>query len=424
MVASEPEMKPPLSSAIRPTARVAMIVWNTFDSDSRVQKEIGTLNAAGYLVHVFCRRANPHGPATEAIGPLLVVERFPRKAGRNTMGAADFVSAPPQRSKVGQAFHIMRQLLMQQQMVQALVALRPDVIHAHDLNTLIPAMQAARRVSAPLVYDAHEFNMDRVDQNNWLRPIFRRIERFALARAAAVIVPSPGIAKALARFYRVDRPEILGNWPVLEEGLHPAIPDLRTRLGIAADRPIALYHGGLQPHRGLDLLVEAAGDVPEMDLVLMGNGRLRDSLAKKIENMKLTGRIHMLPPEPLAKLLSLSMTADFGVHPLEASCLNHAYASPNKLFEYLHSELPVVVSDLPGMRQILTQAPGGNPGLMFSAGNRAELVRALRQMAKDTTLRQSLAKRARVAKQYYCWQAQESTLQTVYFDTTHQTPQP
>lgn len=401
-----------------------MIVWNTFDSDSRVQKEIGTLISNGYTVHVFCRRAAPHGPITERRGENLVIERFPRKPSRDTLGAADFVTQPPRRSRIGQLLHMARQVLIQQEMVREMVALRPCTIHAHDLNTLIPALQVARRARAPLIYDAHEFNMDRVDQNNWLRPIFRRIERFALARAAAVIVPSPGIAKALARFYHVDRPAILGNWPVLEEGLRPAIPDLRTRLGIAADRPIALYHGGLQPHRGLDLLVEAAGDVPEMDLVLMGDGRLRDSLAQKIKNMKLTGRIHMLPPEPLARLLSLSMTADFGVHPLEASCLNHAYASPNKLFEYLHSELPVVVSDLPGMRQILTQAPGGNPGLMFSAGNRTELVRVLRQMAKDPTLRQSLAKRARAAKQYYCWQAQESTLQSIYFNNTHQTPHP
>lgn len=415
-------MEKPLPHAPSPTAPVAMIVWNTFDSDSRVQKEISTLISSGYTVHVFCRRAHPQGPITERRGEHLVIERFPRKPGRNTLGAADFVAQPARRSRIGQLLHMSRQLLVQQQMVRQMAALRPCAIHAHDLNTLIPALQAAWRSRAPLIYDAHEFNMDRVDQNNWLRPIFRRIERFALTRAAAVIVPSVGISKALARFYGVKRPAILGNWPVLEEGLCPAVPDLRMRLGIAADRPIALYHGGLQPHRGLDLLVEAAGDIPEMDLVLMGDGRLRDSLVRKIEEMKLTERVHILPPEPLARLLSLSMTADFGVHALEASCLNHAYASPNKLFEYLHSDLPVVVSDLPGMRQTLAQAPAGSPGLTFSAGNRAELVQVLRQMANDPNLRLSLSKSAQAAKQHYCWQAQESTLQSLYLKNVQQTP--
>lgn len=391
-----------------------MIVWNTFDYDARVQKEIATLNAGGYQVHVFCRGSDPFGPATEQRGPGLVVERFPRKAGRKTLGAADFVALPAPRSRAGQVLHMARQVVMQQQMVRAMVALRPDVVHAHDLNTLIPALQAARRARVPLIYDAHEFNMDRIDQNNWLRPVFRRIEGRALARAAGVIVPSDGIARALARFYRVARPAVLGNWPVLDEGLRPAESGFRARLGIAADRPVALYLGGLQPHRGLALLVEAVAEVPELDLVLMGDGRLRNALHRQIVDLGLSKRVHLLPPEPLDRLLSLSMTADFGVHPLEAGCLNHAQASPNKLFEYLHAGLPVVVTDLPGMRQVLAGAPGGNPGLSFASGDRAGLTQALRRLATDPVLRTQLAARARAARQVYCWQAQEGVLHDLY----------
>ncbi|TQM90346.1 glycosyltransferase [Roseinatronobacter monicus] len=391
-----------------------MIVWNTFDSDARVQKEIATLNKAGYTVHVFCRRADPDGPAREQRGPELIVERFPRKAGRDTLGAAGFVATPQRRSGVRQLLHMARQLLIQQQMVRAMVAMRPSVIHAHDLNTLIPALQAARLARVPLIYDAHEFNMDRIDQNNWLRPVFRQIEGFALTRAARVIVPSPGIAKALARFYSVRRPTVLANWPVLDTGLSPAIPDLRARLGIEPSRPVALYQGGLQPHRGLELLVAAMPEVPDLDLVLMGDGRLREALKKQIAELGLLGRVHLVPPEPLERLLPTSMTADFGVHPLEAGCLNHAHASPNKLFEYLHARLPVVVSNLPGMCHALRQAPGGNPGLMFASGDREELTRVLRRMTADPALRAVLSSRARAASEAYCWQAQEHSLSDVY----------
>jgi glycosyltransferase involved in cell wall biosynthesis len=391
-----------------------MILWNTFDSDSRVQKEIATLNRAGYSVHVFCRRADTRGPATEVRGPGLVIERFPREAGRDTLGAAAFFDHSPRRSRTGQSLHMARQLVLQQRIVGEMVALRPALIHAHDLNTLIPAMQAARRAGVPLIYDAHEFHMDRIDQQNWLRPVFRRVEARALARAAGVIVPSLGIARALVRIYRVPRPVVLENWPVLDEGLRPAVPGLRARLGIGADRPVALYQGGLQPHRGLDLLVAAAAEVPELDLVLMGDGRLREALARQIADLGLEGRVHMIPPEPLERLLSLSMTADFGVHPLEAGCLNHAHASPNKLFEYLHAGLPVVVTDLPGMRRALAAAPGGDPGLRFTPGDRAGLAAALRRLAIDPGLRTDLAARARAARRAYCWQAQEGRLRALY----------
>ncbi|MGP9791516.1 glycosyltransferase [Roseinatronobacter sp. NSM] len=396
--------------------RIAMIVWNTFDSDARVQKEIATLNRAGYVVHVFCRRATPSGPTTEHRGPGLVVERFPRATGRDTLGAAGFVAAPTRRSRAGQILHMTRQLVMQQQMVRAMVAIRPRVVHAHDLNTLIPALQAARRAGVPLIYDAHEFNMDRIDQNNWLRPAFRRLEGYALRHAARVIVPSPGIARALARFYGVQRPDVLGNWPMLDTTRKPSAQDLRARLGIGAERVVGLYQGGLQPHRGLHHLVAAAAGVPGLDLVLMGDGRLRDALAAQITALGTSARIHLMPPEPLDQLLALTMTADFGVHPLEASCLNHAYASPNKLFEYLHAGLPVIMTDLPEARRVLNAAPAGNPAILVPPGDQTALRDALQMLTNTPKRRAVLAHRAKAAGQMYCWQMQEDTLTRLYQD--------
>ena len=415
-------MSAPPTKTFSSRGRVAMIVWNTFDSDARVQKEIATLIAAGWEVHVFCRRADPHGPASEWRGPGLVVERFPRKPGGDTLGAADFVSQPARRSRAAQMLHMSRQLLLQQQMVRAMAAIKPMIIHAHDLNTLIPAWQAARRASVPLIYDAHEFNMDRIDQNNWLRPISRRIEDFALRRAAGVIVPSPMIAKALARFYRVRRPAVIGNWPIYNPDLRADKNGLRERLGISSARPIALYQGGLQPHRGLDLLVEAMVEVQSLDLVIMGDGRLRNSLMAHISELGLSDRVHMLPPEPLDNLLALTMTADIGVHALEAGCLNHAYASPNKLFEYFHAGLPVIMTDLPEVRSIFRKAPDGSPGLLFRPGDKEALVFALEKLSGDSALRSTLADRARRASQQFCWQAQEQVLLEAYATATKGMP--
>jgi len=162
------------------------------------------------------------------------------------------------------------------------------------------------------------------------------------------------------------------------------------------------------------LLIEAAAEVPELDLVLMGDGRLRTELTKKIVDLGLGGRVHLLAPEPLVTLLPLTMTADFGVHPLEGGCLNHHQASPNKLYEYLHAELPVVVTDLPGMRRRLADAPGGDPSLRFAPGDKAGLIVALRHLATDEVLRANLTHSAREARRSYCWQAQEKTLKDLY----------
>jgi glycosyltransferase involved in cell wall biosynthesis len=56
---------------------------------------------------------------------------------------------------------------------------------------------------------------------------------------------------------------------------------------------------------------------------------------------------------PVAQIRDHVRQADVGVSLLENTCENHRLALPNKVFEYLASGLPVVVSDLPELRELV-----------------------------------------------------------------------
>jgi glycosyltransferase involved in cell wall biosynthesis len=67
------------------------------------------------------------------------------------------------------------------------------------------------------------------------------------------------------------------------------------------------------------------------------------------QKVKLIPRIS---PEALQKLTPL---ADVGISFEEDSNLNYTFALPNKLFDYIQANVPVIVSDLPEMKNIVIQ---------------------------------------------------------------------
>lgn len=84
----------------------------------------------------------------------------------------------------------------------------------------------------------------------------------------------------------------------------------------------------------------------------MGYGPLVD-LVKDAE--KNTPNIHFLPAVHPSEIGYYTSGADVGLSVIENMSLSYYYCLPNKLFEYLHSGLPVIVSNFPDMSTIINQ---------------------------------------------------------------------
>jgi hypothetical protein len=90
---------------------------------------------------------------------------------------------------------------------------------------------------------------------------------------------------------------------------------------------------------------------PSMPVVL---AELRKRAGKEV------GRhIHFLEPVPQDVLLDWTTSADFGVIPYPPVDLNTRYCMPNKLFEYIQAELPVLANDLHEVGRIMGELGGG-----------------------------------------------------------------
>jgi len=298
-----------------------------------------------------------------------------------------------------------------------------DVYHGHDLTGLPAALRAAARNGGRAVYDSHEIFLEsgtNATRPGWIRVRFARMERRWVARCDALVTVNESLAEELGRRYAPRRTVVVHNAPARWDP--PAGgPDLiRAATGVPAGEAIALYHGGFSAHRGLEELA-AAILVPGLErvhAVYLGYGTLRSWLDEQSADPRYGGRLHVLDAVPPEKLGPWVASADVGVMPIQASTLNHALSTPNKLFECLAAGVPVVASDLPEMRRIVVGDPDGPLGELCDPSSAEDVARAIARLlamppAEMADLR---ARCLRAAHERWNWETESARLVELYAD--------
>ncbi len=184
--------------------------------------------------------------------------------------------------------------------------------------------------------------------------------------------------------------------PVLFAGA-PDRAEARRRLGLDAERPLVVYTGGLLAWKGVDLLVDAAAELPDAEVAIVGGmdadvARLRERAAGR-RNVRLLG---FRPPGEVPAWVA---AADVGVVPNRSHpAISARYTSPLKVFEAMAVGLPLVASDLPSLREVL-----GEDAVYFAPDDAAALAAALRRALDDAELRARISERlrARAAEHTY-----------------------
>ena len=288
---------------------------------------------------------------------------------------------------------------------------RARIYHASDFYMLPALAAAARRHGGRLVYDARELytRVAATTGRPAVRLFWQAVERRYIRQADAVFTVSDSIADFLAAQYGIVRPEVLHNVPPLQT-VAPS-DYLREQTGASATTTLLLHQGNIQKHRGCFLLADAMAGVQGGLLVFLGGGPLRPALEAHVEAAGLTNRIRFLDPVPPDALLPVTASADVGITLLEDVCLNHRFALPNKLFEYLMAGLPVLASDLPEIRRVVEDF---RVGRVVDPADRAALVKALQAMVDDENQRARWAANTPGVFETFRWEKASQRLQDRY----------
>jgi glycosyltransferase involved in cell wall biosynthesis len=344
-----------------------MALYGDLTYDSRVQREARTLATAGYEVTIVCLAARM--PADFPANVQVVIRRPSESAvlpgSENPFFAAGSGRIAAIRGRLAWLRSYIRNLRAWGRLA---VEAAPfvDVWHAHDLTGLAAVAPNVPR-GVRIVYDSHELFLDTGTALRLpapVRAVLRAYERRLVSRASAVVTVNDSLAAILRRRFKHETVVAIHNCP--DRWSPPAERSTIARdvAGVPEDAPVVLYHGALSANRGVEQLMEAllVPDLLHTHLILMGFGEQREALVRSATEARWKDRVHVLEPVPPSELLAWVSSADIGAMPIQPSTRNLRLSTPNKLFECLAAGIPVVVSDFPAMRKIVSDNPGGPLG--------------------------------------------------------------
>ena len=414
-------------------ARVVMLLHNAFTQDPRVDREAKALVRAGHDVTVVATWEPATTPKTEtrdgyrirrvsrrAFGVDLITSRFERVIGPDAWATSHKAVATPAgasrkrgpaivRIPILSARRALRGLptakaAIRWRMALAAWRMRPDVVHAHDLNTLEAAARAARWSRAKLVYDSHEISPGLPSVRDPEQVI--RVERALIGRADVVIHTTPMRAAWAADTYRIAMPAVIRNVPERVGAVTPV--DLASAAGFAPGTTVIMHQGYMQPNRGLEAMIEAMSSLDGYGLLMLGGGRQRPVLEKMAADRGLHDRVVFRDPVPHDELLGWTAGAWCGVSLLVDTCLNHKYSLPNKLFEYIAVGVPLIASDNPEIAAFVSEHRCGE---LCDPTDAVSIVAAVRRLAER---HDEAARAALEAGERYRWENEEAKLLELY----------
>ena len=299
--------------------------------------------------------------------------------------------------------------------------LEPDVVHAHDMHVIGVATRAAGRAKLrgkqlKVVYDAHEYvaGLSRYGART-RRSIaaWANHEREYIGDADRVITVSPAIAERLQREHQLDHePTVIMNTPNPAD-VSVEVSDIRSQLGLASEVPLLVYSGGVTKARGIQTAVQALVDLPDVHLAVVcvpgvATDAVRELQAQAVA-LEVQDRLHCLDPVKPDEVVAFLRTADVGLIPI-LRYPSHEMSLPNKLFEYAFAGLPVVVSDMPSMKEFVDHTRIGE---VFVAADAHDLASKVRMVLGDLdTYRERVADPG--YQQEVSWAGQAEKLRSLY----------
>jgi glycosyltransferase involved in cell wall biosynthesis len=259
-----------------------------------------------------------------------------------------FAALPPRRHfLVGYGAAAFLPVLRRAQAIQREFAF--DLIHAH---TTVPDGIVAGWLGSifgvPVVITSHQGDVERVPANQWNRATLR----YALSRADRVVAVSEKLKEGIVAMGVPGR-----KVTMIPNGFDPAKFSIDGNSDARTNRKgperVILFLGQLIPRKDPLILLQAlkrlSARVPNVRLVMVGDGPLRREVREQVLQLGLTECVDLVGEVPHSRVPDYLRTADLMCLP------SHSEGWPTVIFEALSMGVPVIASRV-----------GGNPEAIYS----------------------------------------------------------
>ena len=284
----------------------------------------------------------------------------------------------------------------------------PDILVANDLDTLLPNYLVSRIKKIPLVYDSHEYftEVPELQERPFVKNIWKAIEKRILPHLSYSMTVSNPIATIYGEEYNIPM-EVIRNLPPY---IKPEIIQKAKKESFTKDSKTIVYRGSLNKGRGLEYMIHAMDYLPGYKLIIVGDGDITAELKKMAQKGKHPGQIVFTGRVPYQDLFQYTVNANIGISIEENLGLNYRYALPNKLFNYIQSRIPVLVSDLPEMAALVNEYKIGEVIKNHDSIHIAHKIEEITKKQENQHYTENLEQAARI----FCWENEEPQVQKLY----------
>lgn len=256
-----------------------------------------------------------------------------------------------------------------------------QIIHGHGFKSDILGLLAARLAGCPVLTTPHGWSLD----DDWKLKMYERLDRFSFSFMDMVCPLSPDLAAGLTGTIAPAKMRLILNGVDIDE-IRRASPAEKSH----PDAFIIGYIGQLIERKDLPTLLTAFHSLrterDNLRLIIIGDGPARQGLEAECQRLGMSDQIDFLGYRPDAA--SWLKTFDLFVLPSQLEGI------PRCIMEALAAAIPVVATDIPGNKDLVSHQL---TGLLYPVGDSPELARCIsymidhpveaRQMAKNGNLK-------------------------------------
>jgi len=165
--------------------------------------------------------------------------------------------------------------------------------------------------------------------------------------------------------------------------------------------------GRLVPWKGFDLLIESLAEMPDWNVIIVGDGPDKLRLQGLIKNMDLEKRVKMLGNIPREELLKkISQSKIFAL-------LSTFESFSFQIVEAMYSGAPVIAGNIGNISEIIEN---GKDGILIDPTDKDQFVSAVERLSADPVLRDALVSKARLKAQEFSFNKTIDRLEAIFKD--------
>lgn len=384
--------------------KILMVLESEFPPDVRVENEIQALSEAGHEVHLACS-TRKNRAETEVFGKAVI--------HRSSMNSFIY------KSSVGCLkfpfyFNFWRRFIF-----SVCGKEKFDAIHINDLPLSKIGAEAKRKYNMLLVIDLHENWPALIKTATHTQSILGKLlssnkqwveyEQKMLHEADKVITIIEEASDRVAGL-GIEQAKICMVSNTINYG------NLSINAGKKDTETFTLFYGGaINRHRGLQLVLEAikmcVSKNIKIRMWIVGDGSFRKDLEKISRSLNIDSHVKFWGHKPFNEMLEILAESDAAVIP-HLRTENNDASSPNKLYQYMYLNKPIISSDCTSLKRIINET---HTGFIYKNDSPEDLFLLLEKLSGDRKILEEIngnGKKAVLEK--YNWNIDKGRLIDAY----------